>query len=704
MKRTISVILVALLLLGALPAFAAESPVGDELAKVVALVKPQLGIGDEYTDFSGELVEDETGSYWSMRWSADDGSYLFVDATSQGKVLSYQRSQESERYGGDFAPTLPKLNRADAQKLAESFLKKVLAAGESIQISQDGFRAANSKNHYFSGTILVNGLPSPFGFNLRVSSDLQAVASFNRDNGRYLGGIPSAAPATTKEAAEKLLKEAMKFRLIYVAAEEDGSPTDHAVLRYEPLYGGNYLVDAQTGKLIDVEDLYDGLEKGGETNTSAPQESAADSAGETKLSQAELEGIEKLDGVLDRTQLDAAARKLAELGLAGLSLSEANYRYSKEDDTYTCRLTYFQESGNLITRKYLNMDAKTGELLSLSTSRSGRNDTKIPQNVTGSAAQSKAEAFLAKYYADTYGKMKLLDSGENQYTFAQQENGYFFPENFYTVAVSPVDGSIDQLYGEYRDVTFDAAENLITEEAARSAYYGEFETTLCYRAIPKKLDPTDPIEAALVKVGYTYLHELRLAYDARTETSPYAVDAKTGKVLKRSVSEAAYGLQYTDVTSGKEILALAQQGIGFTGGTFQKSKALTQLDMVALLVSADGYRYVPGDESAADQLYDVAYSLGILKRGARSDQKQITRLELVKTLLDMSGYGKAAKLTGIYTCSFTDAKSIPAADLGYAAIAQGLKMVNGDEQKRFLPNAIATREQAAIMLYNFMNR
>ena len=39
----------------------------------------------------------------------------------------------------------------------------------------------------------------------------------------------------------------MKFRLIYVAAAEDGSPTDHAVLRYEPLYGGNYLVDAQTG-------------------------------------------------------------------------------------------------------------------------------------------------------------------------------------------------------------------------------------------------------------------------------------------------------------------------------------------------------------------------------------------------------------------------------------------------------------------------
>ena len=69
----------------------------------------------------------------------------------------------------------------------------------------------------------------------------------------------------------------------------------------------------------------------------------------------------------------------------------------------------------------------------------------------------------------------------------------------------------------------------------------------------------------------------------------------------------------------------------------------------------------------------------------------------------LTGY-EAAKLTGIYTCSFTDAKSIPAADLGYAAIAQGLKMVNGDEQKRFLPNAIATREQAAIMLYNFMNR
>ena len=55
--------------------------------------------------------------------------------------------------------------------------------------------------------------------------------------------------------------------------------------------------------------------------------------------------------------------------------------------------------------------------------------------------------------------------------------------------------------------------------------------------------------------------------------------------------------------------------------------------------------------------------------------RAVTRGQAVKCLLDCAGYGPAARLQGIYTCTYSDAAAIPEADLGYAAIAQALGMV-----------------------------
>ena len=149
---------------------------------------------------------------------------------------------------------------------------------------------------------------------------------------------------------------------------------------------------------------------------------------------------------------------------------------------------------------------------------------------------------------------------------------------------------------------------------------------------------------------------------------------------------------------------MAAAGVGYKTGTFEKNKELTQVDMLAFLVSAEGWYYDPAEEGALDRLYNRAYNLGMLQKSERKEDKTITRGELVKTILDMSGYGKSAQLQGIFVCHFTDSATIPAAYYGYAAIAQGLGMVRGDGQGRFLAEGTATRGQMAIMLYNFMNR
>ena len=67
-------------------------------------------------------------------------------------------------------------------------------------------------------------------------------------------------------------------------------------------------------------------------------------------------------------------------------------------------------------------------------------------------------------------------------------------------------------------------------------------------------------------------------------------------------------------------------------------------------------------------------------------------------LLDRAGYGKVAALEGIFTCASTDPDTIPEGGLGYAALAQGLGLVEGT----YAGTRTATRAEAAVLLYRLM--
>ena len=129
-------------------------------------------------------------------------------------------------------------------------------------------------------------------------------------------------------------------------------------------------------------------------------------------------------------------------------------------------------------------------------------------------------------------------------------------------------------------------------------------------------------------------------------------------------------------------------------------QAMTQWDMVALLFSVENY---PLDPAAAtrqerDMAYAAAYRTGALTRAQRQDGAPLTRSQAVKLLLNAEGLKAAAQLTGIYTCSYTDKSSIPSEDLGYAALAQGVGMVQG----AWAGDRTATRAEGAVMLHKLL--
>ena len=714
MHRFTAFLLAALLLAGlCVPAMAAAESADARLARVTQAVKDTLDLDTEaFTDFHGDVYEQELGTVWTLSWSGN-GTSLNIEALEDGTVVNYWRSDSDEDvyFSGYDLPSLPKLDVAAAKQAASAFLNRVLdGKTERVELGEPASATRlGSTTCRFSGTILLNDLPSPLHYSISVRGSDNAVTSFNRDAlaTSFLGNVPSAKPAVSKDAAAKTLKDTLKLELIYVVSEDDEAK---AMLRYVPKGYETQYVDAQTGKLVTPSgELY-----AFGANASAATPEAAEDAGSTKraLTAAELSGIEKLEGVRDSAALDKLIRAESAYMLDGYTLSTANYRLVKEKDAESvlCTIRYAaaeDEDGYTASRTF-TVDARTGEVKSLYSG--GRWDKDAKSAVALAAAQSTAESFLKRFTAHA-DEFALYDTSDNTaegapfygFTFARKVSGCFFPANACTIQIDRMTGAVAGVSYTYDDAVKFAADGLVSDADALDAWMATYEVQLAYRTVQKELSKSVAAEAKLIDMGYTRFRTLLLTYGLEREGYIPGIDAKTGKPVE--IKQTANEIAYSDVANhwaAKEIGTLAQYGVGYGGETFRPNKQLTQWELVALLVSTRGLRLDPDNasEDERNSAYDTAYRMGALTRGERSDDALVFRGDLVRILLNSAGYGQVANLIGIYTCSYPDAASIQLGDLGYAALAQGFSMVKGN----YDGGSVATRAVAAVMLYRLMER
>ena len=721
-KRVLSALLAPMLLFAmAAPGMAAEG--GDSarrLATVTERVKSTLGLDTQrYKNFSGQLTEGELALTWRLSWSGEDGS-LEITAAESGKILSYYLYSDDENR--DDAPlSLPKRDPARAKAAAAAFLGKVLDSYESVDLEDAADQSVSLRQtrYYFRGTVKLNGCPSPLSFSLAVRSSDYAVAQFRRDSmeSGYLGSLPAADFRTSQSQAEPLLRSTLSMRLEYVLEDEG----NRAVLRYLPNSIHNFYVDDASGTLVDLTELYEGLgesdRKGSESM--APETGADASAGGNGLTQAERLGADKLKGTLSKEALDQKARAVTQLGLDSYTLASASYREEElEPDApaIIAQLSYAKRVEDGTFRRIVTLDAKTGGLLRVYSSRPQAPDEE--NKVSEDAARKTAEAFLSAQQKSRFAQCAayagdLGDQRENgrygawRFQYARQEQGYFFPHDQFTVEIDAADGSVSSYAQSWsKNVRFDSARGIISEEQAFGAYYKMFRLVKGYVAVPQKLDLSDPEHAPLAEMGYRALNSLKLGWQlSATERSALGIDAKTGQPVLREESSGGT-LTYSDLEGSQAkqaVEALAEYGIGYAGGRFRPEKQLTQLDLAALLASTQGLVIDPDNlaEGDADRVYRAVYGMGALRREDRNDGKVLSRLDVIRCLLDAGGYGPAARLQGIYRTDFSDAGDIPDGLLGYAALAQALKLADGG---RLNPGQSAARADAALMLFAFMER
>ena len=717
MKRKVLSLVLAMSVIFSLVAPAAAQTADGRLTAVTAKVKKTLSLDTEaYTEFYGNLDENVLAPTWYLEWSGD-GMSLTVAATESGKIVDYYRWEQSESVRTEgFAPAFPAGDRDSARKAAEKFLKKVLVQGESFTIKDSGTDRLNATTYRFSGEILLNGLSADLSYSIAVRCEDNEITSFYRDDlgGRIVNSVPSAYAAVKEAAAKKTLRDTLKLRLEYVLAEEGGSK---AVLRYLPEYGDTYYVDAATGALVNLAELARDVAAGGENGAMKDSVTAEKSE---SLTEAEQAGAQKLQGVLSKTALESKVRSVTALGLDSYTLSVVSYSVARETadektPAVTATLRYGKQVEGVSWRRTVTVDAKTGELISVSSSGWAPEES-VERTVDHVGAQEKAAAFLQQQCGKQYAKTALYDSYDapkndgsisHSFTYSQKENGYFFTGNSIYVGVDATDGSISYYSKQFDDaVTFAPAEGIINAEQAVDAWLNTYTVELSYVQVPTAIDYSKPEYKPLMDYGISYLYRLVLGYTLEREDYLLGIDAVTGKPVESPWGYEETGMTYSDLKghwAKAQVEKLAKYGVGYLGGAFRPNSALSQLDLVALLVSTQGYAYDSTQPDAADSLYEYAYDLGLLKREDRADSTVMTRAQTVRLILDAMGYGPIARLEGIFRTKFADDSAIPADCYGYVALGQGLGMINGSGGS-FCPNDGATRAQAAVMLYNLMAR
>ena len=538
----------------------------------------------------------------------------------------------------------------------------------------------------------------------------------------FLGDIPGADAKTAQADAAAPLKSTLSLRLEYILPDSDST---QAVLCYLPNSGHEFYVDAQSGKLVDLtaleEEMYRFAGMGGAAGDSGAASDTAAAETEESLSEAEQAGIAQMEGVLSSQTLDSALRAVTEYGLAGYELVSARFSVGTaegdEAAPVTCALRYSKSGDKGVATRSFTVDARTGEVQRLSSYIPWSEDDQAV--LTQAEAQAKAEAFLKARFGDRYSHLALyetpgqeavpLDSEQSvsawSFRFARQENGCFFPDQYYTVRVDATDGSVCGLSYYYDEaVTFASPEGVLSADAALDAWMDTYTVTLGYLLVPETLTGSDAVSQRLIQMGFASFYHLKLGYALEREDSLRGIDAKSGEPVGYAWQTADSGLTYSDIAgtwAETDVLRLARFNVGYAGGVFQHAKELTQWDLVCLLYSLRYTLIDPADpEQDRDGVYAIAYQMGILSREGRDDEAVLTRGELVRYLLDAAGYGSVARLEGIFTCSYTDRAAIPAGELGYAALAQGLGLISGT----YNGTAAATRGQAAAMLCRLMER
>ncbi len=680
LKKVVVICLVVSMTVGICPALAADS---DGLEQAILTAKSKIEVSDEYTEFNSGIGAGEDEVEYYLSWNTEDGQdSIEITINDKGDIINFWKSNNVF----DSRPRFAELSKDELSAKALEWISSVNSSwAEQLRYRKNDYindTNIHSEREYLSFDRYVNGIKFLNDY-VSVSISNRTGEILNMSSGwTYTNDFSDGSGVMDTSAALEKYLAVNPLELRYEFADENLA---------ELVYGTKeryILIDAYTG---DEVKNYPNASLYGVTEETA-QMAAMDSGGgvsnaKVRLSEAELSNLEEIDNLLSEEDLKQKATSLQNTGLDKAVYKSCSFSRGYENEAvYLARLLFVFNEGEE-EEYYGNVvfDAQTGELMSYRAYNYYRDEEATADT---EKAKEDAYSFIKEYAPEQATKTELSekDKGDYIFDFTRYENNIPYYDNLLTVEVDGVNGNICSFNKIWDEPEFESPDGVVDIEIAKKFYLDNVGLELVYE-YSYTADKKEP--------------DIKVCYRAKNTNS---INAKTGEVPQYyQMQEKLYPDDISGHYAEEQITKLINAGLELLTdeGSFMPDTDITYEEFAGW-VSQLMYGYFPRE---AVEMKSMLINNGIILSDEEfAPDAAVLRVDGPVYIIRALGYREVAELPDIYKCSFADEADIPSDKLGYAAIANAMKIVNGDENGSFNPNNTLSRADAAIMIYNYLAR
>ncbi|WP_099188634.1 YcdB/YcdC domain-containing protein [Tepidibacter mesophilus] len=689
MKKGIAVILsLVMMVLSFLPSISIAQE-NDGLQKAILDAKNKFNIGDEFKNF--EYYKSNNGkTIWNLNWTTDEklSRRIAVSIDKDGNVTRYSKHDSKLNY----ETNINVIGKDEAKKVSDDFIKNVAPnfVGDLKYMDEDN-STIQSDSYYFNYVRLVNEVPFyDNGVRVVVNKNTKEVIDYNL-NYDYNVKFKDANKVIGLDKAKQKYTEELGLKLVYRREyDKDSKP----YLVYTAKYGNSYAIDALTGKKekIDSNIIYYKNAKNDKIETTNKEEVA--------LSEQEIKAINEASNLISKENADKISRESKFIDISS-DYELNNYSLNKnylDSSKFTWYLNYISNDKKLGSI-HVSIDAVTGDIKGFN--KYLPYEAELEAKYNKDYAKKEAEKFLIEFYNDKKDNLKYDDSYDEFYDIQENTkpkyynfkfnrivNGIEYENNYITIGYDAVQGSLNSLDIVWDDIEFKKP-NVIDMNKAYNILFNKIGLNLEYK---KNYNYQNNKDEEYAKLIYTLDNSV-----------PHNINATNGDIIyndKRKYKKVE-NVEYKDINghyAQSQIQKLREFGIKFDSEFFKPDEKITQSDFLKLYMKTINAYY--GEVESMDNMYAYLIREGIISEKDVKPDKIMTKKDALKIIINGLKYESVANIKGIFNCPFEDVDS----DFkGYASIGYGFKIVSGYNGK-LNPNEELTRANAAIMIYNYLNK
>ncbi|WFA09038.1 S-layer homology domain-containing protein [Tissierella sp. Yu-01] len=656
----------------------------DNLDKNIQKIKALFEIGDDYEDFDKHEYDSYEGKKITSLYWRGQNRHINVGIDEEGNIMSYSKGESSS----DRQPSIykfPKITREQGVESAKNFIKKLYPnILDKIKLVDEedlytAYRRDDLSGYNYNFIMIENDIV--FNENtvyITVDNQTSEVINFNinwRDDLEF----PDTEGIISTDEVKETYKDNINIGLSYIVREADKDTKSY--LGYN-IIDTDKTVDAKTKDMLNTsyKSMYSVYGSTSDQNMES-------------LSNEEANQLINSKKVISREEISKKILDTFKLG-EDYEIQDHKLKGNKEKDSYVWEVMVIKRVKNGASGVSGRIDAVTGEILDFSDPGSWDDDLEEAKYRKEELLE-RAEEIIKNNSPEKYKEVEYVgDENEDlvysrnnvsNFLFIRKVNGIRVENDGFRIILNNVTGKVSSYYHGWNDLEFESPDNLIQEDEAKEIILKDRELELGYQTLKEEKDKKD----------------VKLVYDFKDKH--IVVDAKTGEVIdiRKELMEKQGKKEYKDIENSfaKEQIQKLQNHITlFEGENFKPKQEITQKEFLQLLAQTkDVYSY-----QDINYLYERFIREGILSQEEKDINATITREEAIKYIIRAFGQEPLDNIGDVYKLEYEDANDISDNLKGHIAIAKGLGLISGEGN--FRPKDNLTREEAAVIIYNILNR